>query len=206
MKSWPLPPLPCLLAFALGGAVPPAQAAEAGRTFVGTSAFILVNLVPGQENPPDFFQLNLGYRLTHRDVFSLEAVTWKYNAPLGIPYGPSFDDPDEAYPGHIRDFGLGIAYQRFLWKGLYAGTHALPLLHKYVESATDTEQFGFMLFLTFRLGYHLEFFRNRFFIQPSVAGNWWPITTHSPKAFSAVEARWPDYFLFEPGLHLGLAF
>jgi hypothetical protein len=56
------------------------------RHFVGSSLFMLANLLP-LSNPPAFYQLNYGYRLTPKDVVSIEAITWTYKAPLGIPYG-----------------------------------------------------------------------------------------------------------------------
>ena len=176
------------------------------KYFIGTSAFVLVNLVPNQENPPGFVQLNFGYRITEQDVLSVEAITWKYNSPLGIPYGSSYDDPDEAYPGYIREFGIGVAYQRFLWKGFYAGVHALPLYQSYVDLNDEKIQNGFELFLTFRLGYHIGLFNNRFFVEPSIAMTYWPINTNIPDEFKEIENNWPNYFLFEPGLHCGIMF
>jgi len=176
------------------------------KWFIGSSGFILVNLLPNQENPPGFFQLNCGYWLTDRDVFAFEAITWKYNAPLGIPYGPYFENPNESYPGYIRDFGIGVVYQRFLWKGLYAAAHVLPLVQTYVETTNQNRQNGFMLFLTIRTGYHIKLLEDRFFFEPSIACTYWPVKTNSPSSFTSIEEKWPNYFLFEPGLHLGIMF
>jgi len=176
------------------------------RYFVGTSAFILANVVPNQTNPPDFFQLNFGYWLTGQDVIAVEMLTWKYNRPLGIPYGNSYEDPNESYPGYIREFGIGFAYQRYLWKRLYSALHATNLYQRYVDQNKETIQTGYRLFLTLRLGYHLGFFNNRFFIEPSLACTSWPVTTNMPQSFKGKEEKWPKYFLFEPGLHLGYKF
>ena len=175
------------------------------RYFIGTSAFILINLVPDQQNPPGFFQLNFGYWFTQKDVISVEAITWKYNAPLGIPYGDSFDNPDESYPGYVRSFGIGMAYQRYLWKKMYVAGHALPLLQQY-NHENDKAMNGFQLFLTLRLGYHISLFKDHFFIEPSVAFTHWPVNTNVPDDFAQKESQWPDYFLFEPGLHCGFKF
>lgn len=46
------------------------------KYFVGSTLFMLGNLY--SKNRPDFIQLNLGYRITGRDVVSLELKTWKY--------------------------------------------------------------------------------------------------------------------------------
>ena len=58
------------------------------KHFIGSTLFMLGNLAP--KNRPDFVQLNYGYRITGRDVISLELKTWKYAWPLGTPYGKSF--------------------------------------------------------------------------------------------------------------------
>lgn len=174
------------------------------RHAIGSSLFMLMNLAPLQD-PPSFFQLNYAYRLTPKDVLSAEAITWKYYAPIGIPYGPLYGSPgEEAYPGSVRAFGVGVAYQRFLWKGIYAGIHALPMRQIFLDPAGEKIQSGFQLFMTLRAGYHIELFSNRFFLEPSVAATYWPINTNLPDAFQQKERRWPNYFLFEPGLHFGV--
>lgn len=173
------------------------------RHFVGSSLFVLMNLVP-LKNPPFFYQLNYGYRLTPNDVVSVEAITWRYYAPLGIPYGSSYESPDEAFPGSVRAYGVGVAYQRFLWQGLYSAIHALPMSQAYYDTAGEKLGSGFQLFLTLRVGYHLELFSNRFFVEPSVACTYWPINTNLPDSFLKKEGKWPNYFLFEPGLHFGV--
>ena len=162
-----------------------------------------MNLLP---DPPSFYQLNVGYWLTPRDVISVEAITWTYRHPLGIPYGPSQYSAAEEFPGHIREYGVGVAYQRFLWKGLYAQAHATPLRKRYVNEETGRTTHGFQLFLTARAGYHVRLFQDRFFVEPSVACTHWPISTNVPEAFAAKESKWPNYFLFEPGLHIGMKF
>jgi hypothetical protein len=173
------------------------------RFFIGTSAFMVGNLFP---DPPSFFQINVGYQLTDRDVISVEAITWTYKHPLGIPYGSDFGSDDYEYPGFIREYGIGLAYQRYWWKGLYTAAHAVPFVQKYVDEEGDKIQNGFQLFTTFRVGYHVELFGNRFFIEPSIAATHWPINTNTPESFAALERPWPNYFLFEPGFHIGFKF
>ena len=58
------------------------------RCFVGSSLFLLGNFAT--TNRPDFAQLNLGYRITGKDVISLELITWKSAWPLGI--NPIFNE------------------------------------------------------------------------------------------------------------------
>jgi hypothetical protein len=172
--------------------------------YVGGSLFMLANLAP-DDYPPRFYQLNAGYLITPRDRLSVEAITWRYYHPLGIPYGSSFMSAKEAYPGHVREYGVGVAYQRFLWNGLYSSLEAVPLLRQYYDSQDHEIGNGFQLFLTLRLGYHIDLF-DRVFLEPSIAFNQWPVSTNVPDGFAAQDRKWPSYFLFEPGLHMGVEF
>jgi len=176
------------------------------RYFLGSSFFMLGNFFPDDPNPPDFIQLNFGYRITPKDVVSIEAKTWKYAWPLGIPYGKSYQAPQEKYPGYIRDFGIGLVYQRFLWQGAFTSVDAMNTFERYVNENTGKSQNGYQLFMTYRLGYHFQLFKNRFFIEPSVAITHWPIKTNVPESFAKMEDKWPNYFLFEPGFHFGINF
>lgn len=194
---------------AWGADAPPSTESEVApeedrrRFFVGTSLFMAFNLLP---EPPSFFQLNVGWRPTERDALSLEAITWTYHAPLGIQWGPKFGDPAFDYPGRVRDVGVGVAYQRFWWEGLYTQVHAVPFVHTYYDEHRDKIQTGFLLFTTLRAGYHIGLFRDRVFVEPSVASTWWPIETNVPAVFEAENDRWSSFFLFEPGLHAGVNF
>ena len=174
------------------------------RHSLGSSLFVLMNLAPLAE-PPSFYQLNYNYRANDKEVFSLEAITWKYYAPLGIPYG-AWGKPEYNYPGSVRSHGIGLVYKRFLWKGVYGAFHALPLRQTYSDENNDKIQTGLQLFLTLRAGYHFAFFKDRFFIEPSIAMTAWPINTNLPAAFAAQEKQWPSYFLAEPGMHFGVNF
>ncbi|MFD0796842.1 hypothetical protein ACFQZJ_05180 [Maribacter chungangensis] len=95
----------------------------AKRCFVGATIAMLGNLLP--EEKPEFLQLNLGYRLTEKDVISLELKTWHYFEPLGIPYGEARGSPLENFPGSIREKGIALAYQRFWYQGLYTAVHVM---------------------------------------------------------------------------------
>jgi hypothetical protein len=173
------------------------------RYFIGSSFFVLGNFFP---DPPSFYQFDYGYRLTQKDAIIIQAITWSYHAPLGIPYGPSFESTDESYPGSVRAYGVGVGYQRFLRKGFYSTVHATPFLQSFLDPGKEKIQQGFQLFLQLRLGYQLLFFKDRFYVEPSIAFNYWPINTNFPASFAKIENKWPNYFLFEPGLNFGIKF
>ena len=175
------------------------------KCFVGSTFFMLGNFA--KVNKPDFVQLNLGYRLTGKDVVSLELKTWKYAWSLGIPpYGEFFEAPEEEFPGYIREFGVAVAYQRYLWKGLYAGVHVMNAFQKFVDEDGQKIDNGFQIFNTYRVGYHFKLFNDRFFIEPSIAITHRPYHTEMPEAFKQMDDKWNKFLLGEPGLHFGYNF
>ncbi len=175
------------------------------RYFVGSTLFMLANLVP-DNNPPQMVYLNLGYRLTGRDVISIELKTWKYAWPIGIPYGKSFEAEGEGFPGYIRERGVSLNYQRFLRKGLFAQVDLMPAFQTFVNDSGRKIDNGFQVFNTYSVGYHIKLFKDRFFFQPSIAITHRPYQSRMPDAFKQVDDRWPRFFYGQPGLHFGFNF
>lgn len=173
------------------------------KHFIGSSLFMTFNLLP---NPPAFYQLNYGYRFTQRNVLSVEAITWTYPGPIGRQYWDGIEEEETNFPGTVKAYGIGLAYKHFLWKNLYVAQHILPLRQHYRDEEGHKIQSGFQLFCTSRLGYKIQLFDDRFFIEPSVACTYWPINTNLPESFQVEEDKWPNYFLFEPGMHFGINF
>lgn len=175
------------------------------KHFVGSTLFMLGNF--SSVNRPDFIQLNSGYRITGKDVISLELITWKYAWPLGINpfFNKSYGKPEEKFPGYIRDYGIGLAYQRFLWKGLYAAVHVMPMWQTFVNNNGNKVDNGFHIFNSYRVGYHIKLFKDRFFIQPSLGIAGRPYHTKMPDGFKEKDDKWSKYTP-EPGLHFGFNF
>ncbi len=165
---------------------------------VGSSLFMFGNFVPG--DPPYYGQLNFGYYFTPKDVLIVEGITWTYYEPLGT-YGSS----EEFYPGKVQAFGIGVGYQRFLWKGFYTSVLVTPFIQHFYNEADEEIETGFQLYLQARVGYRFEFFNKRWFVEPSVALNYWPINTNFPTSFAQIEEGAPKYKM-EPGLHFGFRF
>ena len=176
------------------------------KYFVGSTFLMLGNFIPNDPNSPEFIQLNVGYRITPKNVVFLELKRSKFTWPLGIPWGPSFDAPGENYPGYVRQNVIGLAYNRFWWKGLYTGVHAMNAFQTYRNEDKTKIANGYTLFMTYRLGYQVKLFKNRFFIEPSVGLTHWPVKTNTPQSFKLKESKWPNYFAWEPGLHFGFNF
>ncbi|MFN8253087.1 MAG: hypothetical protein U0V75_14560 [Ferruginibacter sp.] len=174
------------------------------RWFIGSTLLELGNF--DKVNNPEFIQINIGYRITPKDAVSFEFKRSVYAWPLGIPWGPSFDGEGLNYPGHARILAPTAAYQHFWWKGIYTSVHALNAFEKYKDKDNKKIGNGYTLYLTYRLGYQLKFFKNRFFFEPSIGFTHWPVRTNVPASFKLVENKWPKYFGYEPGLHIGFNF
>jgi hypothetical protein len=206
MKKITLTSLMIVMGITLGFSQKTEQDSTYRKFFIGSTLWMLGNFIPDDPNPPDLVQLHFGYQITSKDVISVELKTWKYAWPLGIPYGKSFQAPGENYPGYVKAYGIGLVYQHFWWKGAYTSFDAGNMLQKYMDENKKHIQNGYQLFMTYRLGYQFHFFKNRLFIEPSVAMTHWPINTNVPESFATIEAKWPKYLLFEPGLHFGIKF
>jgi hypothetical protein len=166
---------------------------------IGSSLLLLGNIPP--EDRPFYFMLNVSRQINKKTILFTEAITWTYYEPLGT-YGSS----KKHYPGKIRAYGIGVGYQRFLWKKLYVTAQVTPFYQQFFDTGKKKIADGFQLYLQSRLGYRVELFKKRFFIEPSVAENYWPVNTHFPANFLEVEKGKPNFYLCEPGLNFGFKF
>jgi hypothetical protein len=174
------------------------------RWFVGSTLYLLGNF--DKVNNPEYTQLNVGYRVTPKDVVSFRFKRSIYTWPIGIPFGsPSFDAPGENYPGHARILAPTIGYQRFWWKGAYTSVQALNAFEKYMDENNKKIGNGYTLYLDFYLGYQFKFFKNRFFFEPAIGCSYWPIRTNVPITFKKIDKKWPNYFI-QPGFDFGFNF
>lgn len=198
-------PLICLLVSPalLLSLAPPTWAEDAsddGDWSVGTSAWMLRNAFP---DGADFYYLEVDRSIGKRDALVVEALTWTYHAPIGIPYvSSSYGDSSEDYPGFVRSLGLGVGWRHELYRGLNASARAFHILQRYHED-DGPRTTGYQLFLQARLGWRWNTGAAGLWIEPSVGFNWWPIEVGRPDSFVAMDDRWPSYFLFEPWLNVG---
>jgi hypothetical protein len=153
------------------------------------------------------YELHVGYKLTPKDKFGLKLATWKMFAPMGMPMLEQLKfDENNFYSGRLRESGLGVTYQRMLWKGLFATVEVLPQLKTYTDIDDEKIGNGFKLYTSYHLGYHISFFRERVYIEPQIHCQYWPIDTNTPQSFKEKDSKWNNYFLFEPNLYIGVKF
>jgi len=173
---------------------------------VSTTYLSLVNFGEEKTNT-HHYEIHIGHRLTPKDKIGIKVATWKLFAPLGMPMQEQLKfDEKNFYPGRIRETGIGITYQRMLWKGLFVTTEILPQLKTYLDENNHKLNNGFKLYTSYHLGYHVPFFQDRIYIEPQIHCQYWPIDTNVPQSFKEKDAEWNNYFLFEPNLYIGGSF
>jgi len=76
---------------------------------------------------------------------------------------------------------------------------------KYKNENGDKVGKGFIIFNTYRIGYHIKLFKDRAFIEPSLGIAGRPYFTEMPNGFKEKDDTWPKWTP-KPGLHFGFNF
>jgi hypothetical protein len=178
------------------------------KWFIGTSLFVIIGNLADGGNPPNFAQLDIGYRLTGKDVIRLSPKTWKSAWPNGIhPFlNDAYAKPEEKFPGYVREFGVTASYQRFFWKGLYAQLDVMPTYQVFVNDNGKKIDNGFQIFNSYRIGYHIKLYKDKFFFQPSICMTHRAYHTELPNGFKQLDDKWSKFIFPEPGLNIGYNF
>jgi hypothetical protein len=156
-------------------------------------------------------ELHFKRNLDNKNIIGVKFATWRLFQPMGILWWDGLldkvDSGSEYYPGHVRETGLGVSYQRMLWKGLFATVEVLPQFKTYLDESNKKIGNGFKLYNSYHLGYHVALGKNkRFFIEPQVHCQHWLFDTNTPDGFKQLDDKWGNYFLFEPNLYVGINF
>ena len=179
---------------------------SAYKISVSTTWLSFVNFDPEKTNT-HHYEFRFGYQLTPEDKIGIKATTWKLFAPMGIQlWDPLFLKESEFFPGRLKETGIGITYQRLLWKGLFTQIEILPLWKTYLDENNKKIDDGFKLYTSYHIGYHIPLFNNRVYIEPQIHCNYWPIDSKAPKGFQQKESKWNNYFLIDPNLYIGINF
>ena len=156
-------------------------------------------------------ELHIKRNLDDKNTIGVKLATWRLFQPMGIVWWDGLLDKieteSEFYPGHVRETGIGITYQRMVWKGLFTTVEVLPQFKTYLDMDNNNVGNGFKLYNSFHLGYHIPLGKNkRFFIEPQVHSQFWIFDTNTPDEFKTLDEKWRNYFLFEPNLYFGVNF
>lgn len=179
---------------------------------VSFPGIILGNIGKGGERTnTEHIELHVKRQLDSKNIIGLKFATWRLFQPMGIQWWDGLldkiDSETEFYPGYLRETGIGITYQRMLWKGLFASVEVLPQYKTYLDENNKKIANGFKLYNSYHIGYHFAFGKKkRFFIEPQFHCNSWIIDTNTPTEFKALDNQWKSYFLFEPNIYIGFKF
>jgi hypothetical protein len=195
-----------LLSFAIFGQQNKRDTIPAYKFSVSTTWLTFANFGDEKTNT-HHYEFHFGYQITPKDKIGIKVTTWKLFAPMGIPLGDAIKMEESTFfPGKLGEKGIGVTYQRLLWKGLFASIEISPLKKTYFDENDKKIGNGFKLYTTYHLGYHIPLFKNRMYIEPQIHCNYWPIDTKAPQSFQAEENKWNNYMLFEPNLYIGVNF
>lgn len=173
---------------------------------VSTTYYTFLNFGEEKTNT-HHYEFHVGYNLTPKDRIGIKLASWKMFAPMGMPMQEQLKfDENNFYPGRLRESGIGVTYQRMLWKGLFATVEVLPQLKTYLNENDKKICNGFKLYTSYHLGYHISFFKDRVYLEPQIHCQYWPINTNVPQGFKEKDRSWNNYFLFEPNLYIGVRF
>jgi len=156
-------------------------------------------------------EIHVKRNLDNKNIVGVKLATWRLFQPMGIQFSDGLldklDTEEEFYPGHVRESGIGISYQRMIWKGLFATVEVLPQFQRYEDLDGNKVGDGFKLYNSYHLGYHFAFGgQKQFFLEPQLHVNQWMFESDAPEGFAELDDRWDDYFLFEPNIYLGVKF
>lgn len=176
--------------------------------------FIVTDIIGGGWNDRtsnQMIELHVKRNLDNKNIVGVKFATWRLFQPMGITWWDGLLDKleteSEFYPGYLRETGIGVSYQRMLWKGLFATVEVVPQFQTYTDLDGNKLGNGFKVYNSLHLGYHLAFGKNkRFFIEPQVHCNQWMFDNNSPDGFKQLDDKWRNYFLFEPNIYVGMNF
>ncbi|NJX16683.1 hypothetical protein [Tamlana crocina] len=179
---------------------------------VSFPAIILGNIGKGgARTNTQHIELHVKRELDAKNIIGVKFATWRLFQPMGIQWWDGLtdkiDSETEFYPGYLRETGIGISYQRMLWKGLFASVEVLPLYKTYLDLNDKKIANGFKLYNSYHIGYHFAFGKKKqFFVEPQFHCNVWHFDTNTPESFKQLDNKWDSYFLFEPNLYIGIKF
>ena len=156
-------------------------------------------------------ELHVKRNLDNKNIIGVKLASFRLFQPMGITWWDGIIDKmetkSEYYSGHVRATGIGITYQRMLWKGLFATVEVLPQFQTYTDLNGNKLGNSFKLYTSYHLGYHIGFGKKKhFFIEPQINCMLWTSDNNAPDGFKQLDDKWRNYFLFEPQIYLGWNF
>ena len=203
-----------LSAFAQNKSVEEKETEVAYKYRLSLPYFIITESISGSwddRQSTQHIEFHIKRNLDNKNIIGLKFASWRLFQPMGIQWWDGLldklDTESEFYPGYVRERGIGISYQRMLWKGLFATIEVLPQFQTYQDLNGNKVGSGFKLYNSYHLGYHISIGKKkRFFIEPQIHCQHWMFDNNAPDGFKVLDDKWRNYFLFEPNIYIGVKF
>lgn len=165
----------------------------------------------GKRTSIQMLELHVKRNLDEKNIIGVKFASWRLFQPMGITWWDGVVDKIESgteyYDGYLREIGIGVTYQRMLWKGLFTSIEVLPQIQTYTDLDGNKIKNGFKLYNSVHLGYHVAFGKKkRLFVEPQVHVNQWMFDNNSPAGFKEFDDKYGNVFWFEPNIYLGFKF
>lgn len=165
----------------------------------------------GKRTSIQMLELHVKRNLDKKNIIGVKFASWRLFQPMGITWWDGVVDKIESgteyYDGYLREIGIGVTYQRMLWKGLFTSIEVLPQIQTYTDLDGNKIKNGFKLYNSVHLGYHVAFGKKkRLFVEPQVHVNQWMFDNNSPAGFKEFDDKYGNVFWFEPNIYLGFKF
>lgn len=165
----------------------------------------------GKRTSIQMLELHVKRNLDEKNIIGVKFASWRLFQPMGITWWDGVVDKIESgteyYDGYLREIGIGVTYQRMLWKGLFTSIEVLPQIQTYTDLDGNKIKNGFKLYNSVHLGYHAAFGKKkRLFVEPQVHINQWMFDNNSPAGFKEFDDKYGNVFWFEPNIYLGFKF
>ena len=165
----------------------------------------------GRRTSIQMLELHVKRNLDEKNIIGVKFASWRLFQPMGITWWDGVVDKIESgteyYDGYLREIGIGVTYQRMLWKGLFTSIEVLPQIQTYTDLDGNKIKNGFKLYNSVHLGYHAAFGKKkRLFVEPQVHINHWMFDNNSPAGFKEFDDKYGNVFWFEPNIYLGFKF
>ena len=176
--------------------------------------FIITESISGSWNDrqsTQHIEFHIKRNLDNKNIIGLKFASWRLFQPMGIQWWDGLldklDTESEFYSGYVYERGIGITYQRMLWKGLFATVEVLPQFQTYKDLNDNKVGSDFKLYNSYHIGYHISIGKKkRFFIEPQIHCQHWMFDNNAPAGFKELDDQWKNYFLFEPNIYIGMNF
>jgi hypothetical protein len=161
--------------------------------------FLAIATLSCAQNQEIFSKWSLGTSITYplQNIYMLQ-VNYRPSHNHEFFIGPCFQNfGHESFK--VNAYTLLLGYRYYIWKGLHVESEVYPAYNNIYSKITQTRFPGFEMWAEIKIGYQINLFKNRFFIQPAPGIGFGIFQTNKPPNFDQ-EINYP---VFTPQIIIG---